>query len=163
MARFRAKRWLLWGLLLLPVVAVPTAYVLARMWVNQQLQRDLTLGKLHLHMSSPRLGWDLEFSADSLRLDSPGFKVAAGTVSAELRLWQSLVNLSPSLRASADTVRVVLAARPEKKGPKSFRLRSKKTSSFPPLRIPLPFRIEAGKVMISRAGRPLAEVGGLAI
>lgn len=163
MARSPIRRWLLWGLLFLPVLAVPAAYVLLRMAINDRLQREVTLGKVRLTMSSPRLGWDFEFSADSLRIESPGFSLRAGRVRAEARLWQSLVSLSPSFKASIDTAWVDLPRRPKGERRKALRLRSEKPASFPAIRIPVPFRIEAGRLMISRAGRPLAEAGDLVV
>src|SRR5687768_1454542 len=137
MARFRWKRYLLWGLLFLPALAIPVGLIAGHAWVNRHLQREMAFGKVKVVMDSPRLGWDLDFTADSVRILSPEFSAVTGRVEIGARVWQSLVSLSPSLKAVVDTVRVDLP--PGKGRPKSrkLRLKSKEPAVFPALRIPI--------------------------
>jgi hypothetical protein len=163
MARFRARRWLLWGLLFLPVLAVPAAFILGRAYVNQRLQSDFSLGRYRLHLVAPRLGWDLRFTADSLVFSSPSAMVRAGRLRCEARFWQSLVSLNPSFLATADSIRVELAGKPERRQPRVLALRPGKPAVFPTLRIPVPFRLEAEAVTVGRSGRALVRVADAAL
>lgn len=157
MGRSRTRRLLLWGLLLLPVAALPLSYAAGRAWINRNLERDLAFGKVKIHLDGPRLGWRLNFTTDSLRVESPGFQATAGTVRLRLRFWHSIASLRPSLASSVDTLRVDLPAQPPRKGPRSYRLRSSKPVEFPSRRIPVPIRVESRLVRVTRGGRPLAE------
>lgn len=162
MPRFRWKRYLLWGLLFLPALALPLSLLAGHIWVNRQLQREFSIGKVRIFLASPRLGWDFEFTADSLRMVSPDFSAATGRIQVGAHIWQSLLSLSPSLKAVVDTVRVDLPPGKGKGGPGKIRFKDRKAAVFPALRIPIPFRVETGFLEVARAGRPLLGLGEVA-
>src|SRR6185369_9795968 len=152
----RSRRLWLWGLTLAPVVLVCSGYVVARAWLNHHLQREISIGEYRLRMVKPALDWGLDFTADSIYLASPAMQVGTGPVAAELRIWNSIASIKPSIRIVTDTVRVGLAARDPDKA--SRKRKRKGPRSFPNLRLPFEFRISALRLDLDFGGRASAAV-----
>jgi hypothetical protein len=162
MPSVRARRLILWAAVLLPLLAAPIVLAVLRAWLDGRMREEIALGGISLRLHGAHLGWDLGFSADSVALVTPGFTAGAGSIRAELRLWRSLVSLSPSMLVLVDTLRVDLPSRPDRKGPRLVRLRGRKARTFPSVRFPIPFRLETERVRVMRGGIPVAEAGVLA-
>jgi hypothetical protein len=152
----RSRRLWLWGLALAPIVLLAAGYVLTRAWLNQHLHREIAFGEYRLRMVNPALDWGLDFSADSIDLASPGFRLGTGRVSAEVRIWNSIASIKPALKIETDTVQVGLAAR--FRAAASRKRKPKGPISFPNLRLPIEFRVSARRLAIRYAGRDWAAV-----
>lgn len=152
----RLRRILLWGVVLAPVAIIPIGYAAARVWLNHHLQREIAFGEYRLRLVNPILDWGLDFRADSVEIGSPGLRVSTGPVAAELRLWNSIASVKPSLGVATDTVRAELAW-PESVTTARKRKR-KGPPRFPNLRIPCEFRVTAHRIGILSGGRLVAVV-----
>lgn len=157
----RAKRWLLWGAVLAPVAILPSAFIVSRIWLHQQLQRELGVGDLRIRLSNPVLGWNLTFSTDSLEVESPALTVRAGRMLADLRLWNSLASLKPSLRVEVGDAKVRLAPDSSGDSARAARKRSREALTFPNLRIPVEFHASISRLEIARGPTTVGHIGGI--
>lgn len=159
----KARRWLLWGLLLSPVAILPTGFVIARVWLHNQLQRELAVGDFRLRLFNPYLSWNLSFSSDSFEVTSPAYSVRAAEVDADLRIWNSIASLKPSLRIRVESVLFDLEPDTSDDSAKALRRRLRKPPSIPNVRIPLDFRLSIAQFEAARDGKPMGRVDGLEI
>lgn len=155
------RRWLVWGLVLAPVVILPGSFVFARIWLNHHLKRELAFGEIRIRIAKPVLGWNLDFTSDSLEILSPAFNLSTGRMVAELRLWHSLVSMRPALGLGVEAIRVVLpkdSASPEEK---IRRKAHRKAPKFPNVRIPIPFNIAVSRIEVFQEERLLTRFNGV--
>src|SRR5690606_20190074 len=157
----RARRWVLWGLVLAPTAILPSAFIVSRIWLHHQLQRELALGDIRIRLSNPVLGWNLTFTTDSLAVESPAFEVRAGRMRTDLRLWNSLASLKPSLRIDAEEARLRLVPDSAGDSAKSARKRSRNPPSFPNVRIPVEFRATVASLELAAGPKTLGRIRGL--
>ena len=157
----KTKRLLLLGILLSPVALLPTAFIVARVWLNQHLQRELSFAGFGLRLTNPVLGWDLDFSSDSLEVKSPRFSLRSGRIATDLRIWNSIASLKPSLRVEADTIRMRAEPDPADSLERARKKRLGKAPSFPNIRIPIAFRISATRVEMAMGDKPVVRLDGL--
>jgi hypothetical protein len=157
----KAKRILLLSLILSPVVLLPSAFLFARIWLNHHLQRELSFGGVQLRLVNPILGWDLDFHSDSVAITAPRFALHAGRIDTDVRLWNSIASLKPSIKLGVDTVRIRVQPDTSDSLELARKRKRRKTPTFPNLRIPVSFRISASQVELSMGERKTAEVRGL--
>lgn len=157
----KAKRLLLLGVLLSPVVLLPASFIVARIWLNQHLQRELSFAGFGLRLTNPVLGWDLDFSSDSLEVISPRFSLRSGRIATDLRIWNSIASLKPSLRVEADIIKMRAEPDPADSLERARKKRLRKAPAFPNVRIPIAFSISATRVEMAMGDRPVARLDGL--
>ncbi|MDB5106989.1 MAG: hypothetical protein JWP91_4678 [Fibrobacteres bacterium] len=157
----RAKRILLWILVLAPVLLFPTAFLTARVWLNHHLQRELAFGGVRLRLANPILGWDLDFYADSVELTAPRFALRTGRVETDARVWNSIASLKPSVRVSTDTVRIQIEPDPADSVERARKRRLRKPPAFPNLRIPVAFNVKVAQIELSISGKRALDVKGM--
>ncbi|MEO7955660.1 MAG: hypothetical protein ABIW76_03135, partial [Fibrobacteria bacterium] len=157
----KAKRFALWGLILSPVLLFPTAFISARLWLNHHLKRDLAFGGIRLHLENPLLGWDLDFRADSVSLTAPRLGLHAGRIETDLRLWNSIASLKPSLSLSVESIRIRVEPDSADNLELERRRKRRKAPSFPSVRIPVDFEIKAGRVEFAMGRSKAFEARGV--
>lgn len=157
----KTKRLLLLGVLLSPVALLPTAFIVARVWLNQHLQRDLSFAGFGLHLTNPILGWDLDFRSDSLEVSSPRFSLRSGKIATDWRIWNSIASLKPSLSVVADTIRMRVEPDPADSVERARKRKRGKIPSFPNVRIPVAIRVSAIRVEMAMGDKPVARLDGL--
>ncbi|HKP95805.1 MAG TPA: hypothetical protein VJ385_08620 [Fibrobacteria bacterium] len=145
----RAKRWLLWGLVLSPVALMPSAFLVSRAWLNHHLQRELALGDFRIRLANPYLGWDLDFHADSVEMDAPRVSLRAGRIATDVRLWNSIASLKPNIRVAAEEVRIRVEPDSLDSLEREKKRRRRKPPSFPNVRIPVAFKVTASRVQLA--------------
>jgi hypothetical protein len=157
----KAKRLALWGLVLSPVLLFPTAFLSARLWLNHHLKREFAFAGVRLHLENPLLGWDLDFSADSVALTAPRFGLHTGRVETDLRLWNSIASLKPSITLSAERMRIRVEPDSADSLERERRRKRGKAPSFPNVRIPVAVQVKAGRVEFAMGTRRSFEARGV--
>jgi hypothetical protein len=157
----KAKRWLLWGLILSPVAVIPSAYFVSRLWLNHHLQRELAVGDFRIRLANPNLGWNLDFFSDSVELSAPRFSVRTGRISTDVRFWNSVASLKPNILVRADTIRIRVEPDSLDSLERERRRRNRKAPVFPNLRIPIAFKVAASEVELAVGGIETARVRDL--
>lgn len=157
----KAKRWLLWGLILSPVAILPSAFLISRLWLNHHLQRELAVGEFRIRLVNPNLGWNLNFFSDSMELSAPRLSMRTGKISTDVRFWNSIASLKPSIQVSADTVSIRVEPDSLDSLARERKRRNRKPPAFPNLRIPVEFRISASQVGLAVGGIETARVRDL--
>ncbi|GEM_PF-2948502 len=157
----RTRRILLWGLVLSPVAMLPTAFVVARVWLNHHLQRELSIGGVSLRLANPLLGWDLDFHSDSVDIKAPRFALHAGKIATDIRVWNSIASLKPSIIVETDTMRIRVEPDTSDSLELERKRKRRKAPFFPNVRIPLAFRFSSSQVELAFGDRRTARIQGL--